>query len=386
MTGSLQTKCGKYYAVLNITENGKRKQKWVNTHISDSGSKKDAKKFLRELLNEYETKSKVYVDDIKMVNIIFADYIVEWLKEAKLKVDTVTYQHYKNDAENHVIPYFKSNKIKLVDIDRQVLQNYFNYKAKNGRLDGKGGLSPKTLRNHKNVIYQALNLACVNGLLDKNPCTNITLPKKVRYDYEFYNLEEINEFLKAVKNEQLYPLYLFTVTFGLRRSEVLGIKWKSIDVEAKTLTIKSTVTRANTIVAKDKTKTEASYRTFPLSDDIVNLFVLLKNQEKENKSLFGREYIQNDYVFKWDNGQPYNPDYITSKFAKTLKKYNLKKIRFHDLRHSCASLLNAQGYTLKDIQEWLGHADIQTTANTYAHLDIGRKKNITNCLSSVIEK
>ena len=386
MTGSLQTKCGKYYAVLNITENGKRKQKWVNTHISDSGSKKEAKKFLRELLNEYEIKSKVCVDDINTINVLFADYIVEWLKEAELKVDTVTYQHYKNDAENHVIPYFKSNKIKLVDIDRQALQNYFNYKAKNGRLDGKGGLSPKTLRNHKNVIYQALNLACVNGLLDKNPCTNITLPKKVRYDYEFYNLEEINEFLKVVKNEQLYPLYLFTVTFGLRRSEVLGVKWKSIDIEAKTLTIKSTVTRANTIVEKDKTKTEASYRTFPLSDDIVNLLVLLKNQEKENKSFFGREYIQNDYVFKWDNGQPYNPDYITSKFAKTLKKYNLKKIRFHDLRHSCASLLNAQGYTLKDIQEWLGHADIQTTANTYAHLDIGRKKNITNCLSSVIKK
>lgn len=80
-----------------------------------------------------------------------------------------------------------------------------------------------------------------------------------------------------------------------------------------------------TIVAKDKTKTEASYRTFPLSDDIVNLLVLLKNQEKENKSLFGREYIQNDYVFKWDNGQPYNPDYITSKFAKTLKKIQLKE-------------------------------------------------------------
>ena len=386
MTGSLQFKHGKYFAVINFTENGKRKQKWINTNIGKDGRKKEASKFLRNVLCDFEKNLNASKNEKFISTILFADYIVEWLKEAELKVDTVTYQHYKNDDENHVIPYFKSNKIKLVDIDRQVLQNYFNYKAKKGRLDGKGGLSPKTLRNHKNVIYQALNLACVNGLLDKNPCTNITLPKKVRYDYEFYNLEEINEFLKAVKNEQLYPLYLFTVTFGLRRSEVLGIKWKSIDIEAKTLTIKSTVTRANTIVEKDKTKTEASYRTFPLSDDIVNLLVLLKNQEKENKSLFGREYIQNDYVFKWDNGQPYNPDYITSKFDKTLKKYNLKKIRFHDLRHSCASLLNAQGYTLKDIQEWLGHADIQTTANTYAHLDIGRKKNITNCLSSVIEK
>lgn len=111
-----------------------------------------------------------------------------------MKVDTVTYQHYKNDAENHVIPYFKSNKIKLVDIDRQVLQNYFNYKAKKGRLDGKGGLSPKTLRNHKNVIYQALNLACVNGLLDKNPCTNITLPKKFVMIMSFIILKKLTSF------------------------------------------------------------------------------------------------------------------------------------------------------------------------------------------------
>lgn len=386
MTGSIQFKHGKYYAVINFNKDGKRKQKWINTNIGKDGSKKELQKFLRNVLCEYENKSTISKKNEQVYTISFSDYIVEWLKEAKLKVDIITYQHYKNDAENHIIPYFKASKIKLIDVDRQVLQNYFNNKAKHGRLDGNGGLSPKTLRNHKNIIYQSLNLAYVNELIERNPCNNITLPQKIRYDYDFYNLDEINHFLKVVKNEELYPLYLFTVTFGLRRSEVLEIKWKNINLDKKTLTIKSTVTRANTIVEKDKTKTEANYRTFPLNDYIIDFLVLLKNREKENKLLFGNEYIKNDYVFKWDNGKPYNPDYITSKFSKTIKKYNLKKIRFHDLRHSCASLLNAQGYTLKDIQEWLGHADIQTTANTYAHLDIERKKNITNCLSNIIEK
>lgn len=97
-------------------------------------------------------------------------------------------------------------------------------------------------------------------------------------------------------------------------------------------------------------------------------------------------YIKNDYVFKWANGKPYDPDYITSKFNKTLIKYNLKIIRFHDLRHSCASLLNSMGFTLKDIQEWLGHADIQTTANTYSHLDINRKTSIANALTKQLNK
>lgn len=172
--------------------------------------------------------------------------------------------------------------------------------------------------------------------------------------------------------------------YGLRRSEVLGIKWDSIDLKAKKLTIQHTRTRCNEIIEKDRTKTKSSLRSFPLSDDIVNLLVKIKLQEKRNKKLFGKEYVSNDYVFKWDNGKPYDPDYITHKFSKTLKKYGLKQISFHGLRHSCGSLLNEQGFTLKDIQEWLGHSDIQTTANIYLHLDTKRKENISKSISSLL--
>ena len=102
--------------------------------------------------------------------------------------------------------------------------------------------------------------------------------------------------------------------------------------------------------------------------------------------MFGSEYINNDYIFKRDNGKTYSPDYISRGFSKILLTNNLPHIRFHDLRHSCASLLVANGFNLKDIQEWLGHADIQTTANIYAHLDSERKKNISQTIANSFNK
>ena len=379
MTGNLQIKNGKYYAVINLYVDGKRKQKWVSLKLPKKCTKKERDKKFREILSQYEENPQLNTSIV-----LFAEYVNAWLKEAKIKVDTVTYQHYENEIKNHIIPYFKRNQIKVIDINRQILQNYFNEKFENGRLDGKGGLSAKTLRHHKNIIHQTLELAVLNGIIPSNPCKNITLPKLEKHTYEFYNYEETKQFLNAVKNEPLYPLYLITAIYGLRRSEVLGLKWDSIDLNNKRLTIQHTRTRCNEIIEKDKTKTKSSLRSFPLTDEVVNLLVKIKLQEKRNKMLFGKDYVSNYYVFKWEDGRPYSPDYITSKFAKTLKKYGLKHISFHGLRHSCGSLLNEQGFTLKDIQEWLGHSDIQTTANIYLHLDTKRKENIAKSISSIL--
>ena len=380
MTGSLQLKNGKYYAVLNLIIDGKRKQKWVNTNLPESCGKKEREKVLRDIISQYENNPQITYS-----KITFAEYVKVWLKESKIKVDKVTYQHYEADAQNHIIPYFESKKIKLVDVTRQVLQSYINEKHECGNLKTGGGLSAKSLRHHKNILHQTLELALVNNHIAENPCKNLTMPKLERNVYEFFNLEETKAFLVAVKNERLYPLYYITAVYGLRRSEVLGLKWDSIDINNKRLTIKHTRTRAKEIIEKDKTKTKSSMRSFPLPDDIINLFVKLRNEEKHNKKLFGKEYVKNDYIFKWENGKPYNPDYITSRFNKDLKKYGFKHIAFHGLRHSCGSLLNEQGFTLKDIQEWLGHSDIQTTANIYLHLDTKRKENISNALTNSLK-
>lgn len=174
----------------------------------------------------------------------------------------------------------------------------------------------------------------------------------------------------------MHPLIYITSIYGLRRSELLGLKWDSIDFERKTLTIRHTVAKVTKVVEKDKTKNASSFRSFPLTPAAEQIFLDMKRQEETNQKLFGKEYHKNDYVFKWEDGRPYSPDYISHAFSKLLKKYDLPHIRFHELRHSCASLLIAQGYGLKDVQEWLGHSDIKMTANIYGHLDTKRKQGI----------
>ena len=148
----------------------------------------------------------------------------------------------------------------------------------------------------------------------------------------------------------------------------------------QTLTIRHTVARVTKVVEKNKTKNASSFRSFPLTDDAVRLFKILLQQEQYYRNHFGKDYIDNDYVFTWEDGHPYSPDYVSHTFHKLLKKYDLPHIRFHDLRHTCASMLLSEGYGLKDVQEWLGHSDIKMTANIYGHLDIRRKRSIANSL------
>ncbi len=173
-----------------------------------------------------------------------------------------------------------------------------------------------------------------------------------------------------------------TALYGLRRSELLGLKWDSVNFEAGTLTIKHTVSHGTRTVEKDKTKNRSSYRSFPLTDESKQIILDAKQQEQANRKLFGKAYIENNYIFKWDDGHTYAPTYISHKFNKLLKKHNLPHIRFHELRHSCASNLIALGFTLKDVQEWLGHADINLTANVYSHLDASRKTSIAEAMNN----
>lgn len=378
MTGSLQVKNGKYYVVINTTDsNGKRKQKWVSTGLEAKGNKKKAEKMLRDVIQKYELTGYNEKSDI-----LFCDYMKLWLERTEKSVDIITYQGYSSVAKAHIIPYFENKRLKLSAVNRDVIQEYINVKSENGRLDGKGGLSPKTMKTHKLILQLAFKEAMKDELIVKNPCEYVTLPKMQRREATFYTIGQLNDLFAAVKDEPLFPLIYLTVIYGLRRSEVLGLKWDSVNFEQKSVTIKHTVVRYFDVIEKDSTKTASSFRTYPMTEDVERLLVKLKNCEAENKALFGKEYCQNDYIFKWADGKPYAPDYITSKFSKLLKKYNLPHIRFHDLRHSCASLLIANGFTLKDVQEWLGHSDFRITANIYAHLDTKRKADIANSMSA----
>lgn len=378
MTGSLQIKKDNYYIVLNTYDvYGKRKSKWISTGLSLKGNKKRAEKMLRECLQEFEQQENQIKTDI-----LYSDAVRQWLKDSAIRVDAVTLQGYEALANRHIIPYFDALKIKLVDVDRHVLQKYIDEKYRCGRKDGKGGLSPASLRLHKNVLYQTLKEAVINEFIPANPCEHVRLPQMQRYEASFYTADQLNALLDAISDEPLYPLIMTTAVYGLRRSEVLGLKWDSVDFENATLTIKHTVSKVSKAVEKDKTKNASSRRSFPLLPDIRKLLLEIKEQEADNRKLFGKAYAENDYIFKWDDGRPYAPDFISQKFDKLLKQYGFPHIRFHELRHSCASVLISMGFSLKDIQEWLGHSDIRMTANTYSHLDVSRKLNMAEKLGN----
>lgn len=376
MTGSLTIKYGKYYAVINTYENGKRRKKWICTKLPVKGNKRKAEQFLRKKIAEYEL-----LEGIIRTNITLSDYICVWLTHLSRKVDPITLQGYETLAKGHILPYFDQKKTKLLDVDHVILQKYIDEKYMHGRKDGTGGLSSRSLRLHNNILHQTLDLAVMNKLILINPSQFVILPRNERFDTNFYDSEQLQTLFDAIKNERILPLIKITAFYGLRRSELLGLQWDSINFQQRTMTIKHTVCKVTKIVEKDKTKNASSFRIFPLTEEAMDIFFTAKKDEAHNRNIYGSEYIENNYIFKWPDGRPYSPDYVSHRFRALLKKHNLPHIRFHELRHSCASILISMGFSLKDIQEWLGHSDIKMTANIYAHLDMARKNKIAECLA-----
>ena len=380
MTGSLQIKNNKYYAVINLYIDGKRKQKWICTDLDVKGNKTRAEKFLREQIVALECKSGIVNSDI-----LFSDYVKIWLEQVKNSVDSITFQGYEQLANSHIIPYFEQKKTRLQDVKKEILQAYIDEKSKSGRLDNKGGLSAKSLKLHRNILNQTLKEALKSGLISVNPCQWVKLPQIQRREPTFYTAEQIEKLLSAIIGDStFYLLVKLTATYGLRRSEVLGLMWNSIDFENDTLQIAHTVVKVNSTVCKDKTKNASSYRSFPLIDEIKQLLLAERKKQTQNRKEFGKEYIQSPYVFVWDNGKPFATEYVSQHFKRLLEWNNLPHIRFHDLRHNCASILLSRGFTLKDVQEWLGHSDITLTANIYGHLDIERKKAIADTMANIL--
>ena len=179
---------------------------------------------------------------------------------------------------------------------------------------------------------------------------------------------------------------MLAATYGLRRSECAGLRWSAIDFRARRMVINHTAVISNgRIIYADNVKTRSSYRTLPLSDSLRRYLLDLRRRQKANRRKYGKSYCQTDYVCCFEDGSPLRPDYISREFGRVCRRAALPRIRFHDLRHSVAPLLLQQGFSLKQIQDWLGHADISTTANVYAHVPYIEKETIAKNATPVIE-
>lgn len=239
--------------------------------------------------------------------------------------------------------------------------------------------------------HKALKYAVKMDLIPFNPADKVERPKKQRYIADYYRQEELERLLEASKDHPYSLLIQMTAFYGLRRSEALGLKWDAIDFERDTITIKHIVTNAKIdgkceIVCADRAKTKSSLRSLPLVSNIREKLLVLREQQKENRRVCGNCYSKkyDGYVFVDAMGNIFNPRRVTANFSKLLEQNGLRHIRFHDLRHSCASLLLANDVPLKQIQEWLGHSDIGTTANIYSHLDYKSKITSANVMDNIL--
>lgn len=217
-------------------------------------------------------------------------------------------------------------------------------------------------------------------LVTQNVAMKVDRPKKNDFQPVFLDAVELQKLFEIIKGTKLELPVLVAAFYGLRRGEVCGLKWDAIDFERGAITIKRTVTSVQLngktqIIEQESAKTKSSMRTLPLVGSFREYFLQVKEAQDLNKKVCGNcyNYEYDGFVFVDEMGERMKPGYLTSYFPKFIQRHGMRKMRFHDLRHSCASLLLANGVPLKEIQEWLGHSDFSTTANIYAHLDYSSK-------------
>lgn len=252
-------------------------------------------------------------------------------------------------------------------------------------------VSANIVKHRHANIHKALSYAYKTDLIQTNPADKVELPTIDKFVGHFYNAAQLEEMFKIFKGDPAEFGVIAASFYGLRRSEVLGLRWDAIDFEEKTITIRHTVNETRidgkyTLVLADTTKTKSSYRTLPLVAPFEAILKRMKAEQEENRKLCGNCYCQDylGYIYVNELGELIKPGYLSSHVPAVLKEHNMPPIRFHDLRHSCASLLFSQGVSLKEIQAWLGHSTIGTTANIYTHLDENNKLSSANAILSIL--
>lgn len=383
ITGRLTEKNGKWYAIINLyTPEGKRKEKWQSLDLeAKRGSKTEANYRLSELLAKYNT-GEIYLMDTmtraeqeraRIAGMQVQDYVQEWLDQYRNNISVLTYATYKNMVEAKIVPYFSQKKLTLSDLTGDDLNDYYNY-----LLDS--GLKGITVQKQHALLHLAFKHAVKRRIIPSNPCDQANRPKAVKYIADYYNADKLKELLASLEGDPMRIVVILTVYYGLRRSEVLGLKWSAIDFAEKRIHIRHKIiddksSGHSVIRGLDVMKSKSSFRSLPMIPYIEQELLKEKAKQEEMQRMlrrtYNREYLE--YVCVDPVGNLIKPQYVTEHFKVILYKNGLDKIRFHDLRHSCASLMLANNEEMKKIQAWLGHSTITITADTYAHLDIASK-------------
>lgn len=370
-----QRKDGKWAAVITLGKdaNGKQKRRFIYGNTRQEVSEK-----LTQALNDIN--KGLYINPNKST---LQDWLIFWINEYvenRVKLSTkVSYDLFINKHINPVIGY-----IPLSGLRGDIIQKFYNDKLRNGRLDHKGGLNPKTIKNMHNMLHEALEQALKNELIIKNPCKTVTLPKVIKKEMRVLSADEQQKLITIARTERLGVGIILTLFTGLRLGELLGLQWSDIDIKNGILLVRRTLNRLKTFddnsdkktsIVIGETKTLKSKRQIPLHEIMVEELKKFKILQRQEKLLAGELYENNDFIIANELGKCIEPRTYQDLFYKLIKKAEIAPANFHCLRHTFATRALERDVAAKTVSELLGHSNISTTLDLYSHVSHELKKS-----------
>lgn len=330
VAGHLTLKNGRYYAVLNYRNaGGQRKTKWIALGLPEKGNKRKAEAELAKLRAEFEPPKEV--GDLSS-DMLFADYLLEWLKIAKGRLAVATYSSYAAMIKMPVGPYFRQRNLTLRELEARHLQMFYSEMLRK--------VKPNTVIHYHAIIHSALKYAVKTDMLIQNVADKVDRPRKNSFQPVFLSAEEMQKMFEALRGTKLELPVLVAAFYGFRRGEVLGLKWDAIDFERGTISVIRTVTTITldgkqAEIEQQSAKTKSSLRTLPLIGSFREYFMQVKEAQELNKQVCGNcyNYEYDGFVFVDELGERMRVEYLTNAFPKFLESHGLRRMRFHDLRH-----------------------------------------------------
>lgn len=375
-----------YYIRLNLVdsdEQGEKKYSILQTAtdlVATDRNYSKANALLEKAISEYNCVAQ---------ETLFHVYCERWVEQKKYSVEVTTYDSYVYRIKI-ISRYFSEHPVKLGQLTPEKIYEFYNYLLSVEHGVGKRraiGYANRSIKDIAALINMILNNAVALEHIRKNPAAMIKRPKRTE-DIKmkgYISANDIDIFLEAIKGHQLEIPFLLGLFYGLRREEILGLKWSAIHKNGR-LYIEHTISQTKTLNVKNRVKTSASCRSYPISDSLMEKLMELKRRQEAYRELYGDDYVISDYMFTWNDGRHFMPNYITRSFKKLVRNNpDLENnLTLHSLRASCVSILIHEGIDIKDIQDWVGHKDIQTTLNIYAQVNENEKEKVNQKMSKLL--
>ena len=384
---SIQTKSGRLYAVIQVKTGKTTKPVWRALGLDEGTPKSTVNKRFREVVAKFEEEYEELLEKANRPNseIPIYEYMHEFLERIKPNIQYNTYVSYNNMVEGKIKRYFEDNPhLTIGNITAKEIEKFYTHLFS-------FGVKANTVIHYHAVLHKGFKQAFKDDLIIANPFDKVTRPKKNEFQGSFYSKDEMQKLLELTKDDPIYPAILIAGTMGLRRSEALGTRWSRIDWDAHTIlldtkVIEKTVDGKKAPVPVELMKNRSSKRTMVIPDMAYEMLKEQKARQDIYRDMFGKSYNHefDDYVCVNPMGTLLKPDYVTDHFRLLLKENGMRHIRYHDLRHTVASLLINNGVPLMHVSDYLGHKDIQVTANIYGHLDKTSKEISANVINSVL--